>query len=64
MIVAEVKSPKVNKVEMAATRVDGTIETTATKLKANHMTITVTVNPILEQQLLFSPSFAHDATLG
>ena len=46
-IVAEVKLPKVDKAEKAATRVDGTIEATAAEVKANHMTsVIITINPV------------------
>ena len=40
VIISEIEHLKVNKMEKLVARVDRTIETTATEVKANHMTCT------------------------
>ena len=63
IIVREVKPLKMNKTEEAAAGVDGTIEMTTGKEKADNMTsLPVTLKPSHEQQLLPSPWDFHMET--
>ena len=65
MIAWEIRPSKMNKVEEAAAGVDRNAETTASKVKVNHMTsVSFTLNTIPWAAITASPPCFQLATFG